>query len=216
MACVAKLSTSFVMLYELHRLLEQARSPLSESLAVITFPTAVAVLAVLDKRDKTNTTVSRIGDHALNTADIVPLADRDPRMKAKYGMSIERAFERQLALLFTSFGYAVIESAPGQRQVDLLCVAASPDPASFVVEAKSTTAREYGLPATHERALIEHVDEVRRHLRDLPPLRLILVVAPSISRGAAQRLEAVARRHGVRMFRRSSGSIGTAPYSTRW
>jgi hypothetical protein len=188
---------NLVFLYELRSLLSE-ELPLAAQLAErLASATAPALIKAINADDRPSHNVASVGYHALNAIDLEGLASRRPSLREKYGMSIERAFERQLSLLFTSFGYAVIESVPGKRQVDLLCVTASPAPATFVVEAKTTTASHYTLPATHERALDEHVNEVKRNLRGLPPLKLILVVAPAFSKGAARRLEAVGRRHGV-------------------
>jgi hypothetical protein len=186
-----------VLLYELERALREEHPLISSLAGRVASATSPALVTAMASEIQPHANVAKIGYHALNTVDLEGLARRNQKLSDKYSMSIERAFERQLALLFTSLGYAVIESVPGRRQVDLLCVAASPEPATFVVEAKTTSAREYSFPATHERALIEHVDEVRKDLRGLPPLKLILVVAPGFSVGAARRLEAVGRHHGV-------------------
>jgi hypothetical protein len=183
------------LLYELRHILLDF--PLyAELVGEVVTPTAAAVGSALGTRQQLSQTLSSIGYHALNTMDFDALARRDPQMRARFGMSIEHAFERQTALLFASFGYAVVESRPGKRHVDLLCVAATPESASFVVEAK-TTEKKYTFPAPHERALIDHVAEVKRTLWGLPTLKLILVVAPEFTAGAETRLEAVGRRHGM-------------------
>jgi hypothetical protein len=194
---VAQGIAKVAMLYEPGAMLADEMPLVAKLAARLASETAPALVRALSHEDRRKSKIAGIGYHALNTIDLTGLSQRERTLREKYGVSIERAFERQLALLFTSFGYAVIESVPGKRQVDLLCVAASPQPATIVVEAKTTTAREYSLPATHERALNEHVEEVRKNLRGLPPLRLILVVAPRFSEGAARRLEAVGRRQGV-------------------
>ena len=75
--------------------------------------------------------VADLGFAALRLKDLPRLASREPAMREIYDMPVERAYERQLALLFTSLGLAVIESTPGKRHVDLLCVAAAPEPATL-------------------------------------------------------------------------------------
>lgn len=118
-------------------------------------------------------------------------------MGQTYEMSTERAFERQLAILFTTFGFAVVESKPGRRWVDFLCVASASTPATIAIEAKSASHPEYVFRADAQRALVEHVDNVRRTLHGLPPLRLVVIVAPALSTGAAERIGRVADQIGI-------------------
>jgi hypothetical protein len=164
--------------------------------AAVASPTAEGLTDAL-KTGGLGSDVAEVGFAALRLQDLPRLASRKPAMRKIYGMSVERAYERQLALLFTSLGLAVIESTPGKRHVDLLCVAAAPEPATLVVEAKSTSAAEYTLRADAQRALVEHVKGVQRALRGLPPLALILIVAPCFSVGAAKRIREVSRETHV-------------------
>jgi hypothetical protein len=129
----------------------------------------------------------RIGELSL-------LAKRDQRLLDRYGEKhVEQVFEQQLALIFQSLGFYVVSTRRGERRVDLVCISADPtEPLTALIEAKTTKAA-YALPTKDERALREYVDEVRRSLRTLPPLRYVLIVAPrpaSTLQGKLARLEA--------------------------
>jgi hypothetical protein len=181
-------------LFEIPRLIDNdAMAAFCEHLA---WRTATGVTDAIHARrppaDLTSVTFS-----ALDLSDIYRLARRDQSLKSVYGMSIARAFERQLALLFTSLGFTVIESTPGKRYIDLLCIADAPSPVTVLVEAKSTKAYEYPFRADDQRALAEHVREVQRTLRNLPPLQLVLIVAPRFSSGADRRISDVSRELSV-------------------
>jgi hypothetical protein len=153
--------------------------------------------AAADALDDLPTVLGNFSAAALRVGDLPLLARRVPEMAEIYGMSTERAFERQLAVLFTSLGFAVVESIPGRRWVDFLCVADGPTPATIAIEAKSTSHSEYVFRADAQRALIEHVEHVQRTLHGLPPLRLVLIVAPAFSSGAVERIGQVAEHTGV-------------------
>jgi len=105
------------------------------------------------------------------------IARRDEEAVRLYGdKGVEKALERQLALLVQSIGFFVIATKTGRNTVDLLCI--SPDPRShytFMIEAK-TSRRPYALPRKDSRALQEYVQTVTKHLSTLPPLSFILVV----------------------------------------
>jgi hypothetical protein len=143
------------------------------------------------------TDLAAIGHSALRPGDLNLLARRDEESRKAYGTTLERAFERQLSLLFTSLGLAVIESTPGRRYVDLVCIGADPQPQTLVVEAKSTSRSQYEFRAADQRALIEHVEEVKGSLRGLPPVELVLIVAPNFSRGAAKRVSEAEAKIGI-------------------
>lgn len=133
-------------------------------------------------------TIPQKGWASLRPQDFVLLASRNPDLNAFYGTSLERAFERQLGLLLNSMGWAVVENRPGRRHVDLICLAVDPEPSTLVVEAKTTSSPRYAFRADEQRALLEHVREVKRTLRPLPPVRLVLLVAPEFKAGAGARL----------------------------
>jgi hypothetical protein len=105
------------------------------------------------------------------------IARRNEEAVQVYGnKGVEKALERQLALLVQSIGFFVIATKTGRNTVDLLCI--SPDPRShytFMIEAK-TSRRPYALPRKDSRALQEYVQTVTKHLGTLPPLSFILVV----------------------------------------
>jgi hypothetical protein len=169
---------------------------LSDLVYSVGLPTAAGVVSALrDGRHRPS--FADLSYKALRPEDIILLARRDPELRDLYGVPIERAFERQLALLFMSFGFAVVESVPGERQIDLLCVASESEPQTVLVEAKSTSKLEYPFRAADQRALVEHVHETQRTLGGLPAPKLVLVVAPSFSHGAASRLADAGSRLGL-------------------
>lgn len=184
------------VLYEATHLVEEDSSPIhlfSETIAP-GFQQATADAMRLERRAPDPAAVSY---NALRLGDLYLLANRSTEMSQTYGMSIERAFERQLTLLFTSLGFAVIESKPGKRHVDLVCIGGERSPQTMVVEAKSTSSKRYDFRAADQRALIEHVEEVRKTLRDLPSVQLVLIAAPAFSTGAATRIEEAGRKLGL-------------------
>ncbi len=156
------------------------------------------VEAAADALEDLPSLVGDFGAAALRLGDLVFLARRVPEMKEIYGASTERAFERQLALLFASLGFVVVESKPGRRWVDFLCVVDGPTPATIAIEAKSTSHAEYVFRADAQRALIEHVGQVRETLHGLPELKLVLIVAPAFSVGAAERIGQAEDQIGIR------------------
>jgi hypothetical protein len=195
----AEAVTSLTLLYdlrEIEHMLEGEPSFVSLVVSSVVDRTAHSLIDALGTNGQ-GTDLAEVGSMALRVNDLPALARRDPSMRAVYQMPIERAFERQLALLFTSLGLAVIESTPGKRHVDLLCVAATREPVTLVVEAKSTSANEYVFRADAQRALVEHVRGVQQTLRGLPALALVLIVAPAFSKGAAERIGEVGRELGV-------------------
>lgn len=155
-----------------------------------TAPRALEGLAAALRVDSRVADVADIGYGALRLGDLEQLARRDAGVRNAYGMTLDRAFERQLSLLFTSFGLAAIAGVPGRRYVDLVCIGADPEPQTLVVEAKSTSRPRYEFRAADQRALVEHVEEVKGTLRGLPPVELVLLVAPDFVKGAATRLKA--------------------------
>jgi hypothetical protein len=112
---------------------------------------------------------------ALRLHELSPLAARDPVLLKRDGAKrAEKAFERQLALLFQSLGFYVVESRVGERTVDLICLS-EVCRGTFLVEAKSSR-DPYRLPTADQRALREYVTEVQRTLTTLPALDFVLVV----------------------------------------
>lgn len=184
------------VLYEATSLVAENSSPLRLFSKVIGpgFQQAAADAMRQERRAPDPAVVSY---NALRLGDLYLLANRSTGMSQTYGMSIERAFERQLTLLFTSLGFAVIESRPGKRHVDLVCIGGEQGPQTMVVEAKSTSSKRYDFRAADQRALIAHVEEVHKTLRDLPAVQLVLIVAPAFSAGATTRIEEAGRRLGL-------------------
>jgi hypothetical protein len=114
----------------------------------------------------------------IKTEELTLIASRDSKTVKQYGAkSIEKVFECQLALIMQSFGMYVVSTKIGIRTVDLICISSFPDkPYTFLIEAK-TTNKSYSLPRKDFRALKEYVDDVRRTLYTLPPLRFVLISA---------------------------------------
>lgn len=154
------------LLFEIPSLLDDETALMALLCDRLASPTAPGVLDAI-RADQPRADLAQITFAALRLDDVHRLSRRDSTLKDVYDMPTERAFERQLSLLFMSLGFAVIESTPGKRYVDLLCIADTPEPATIVVEAKSTAAGEYKFPAADQRALVEHVTGVRRTLRSL-------------------------------------------------
>jgi hypothetical protein len=122
----------------------------------------------------------------LRLQELSLLASRDEAMLRRYGTKlVEKRFEQQLALLFQSLGFIVIQTRTGARTVDLVCVSNDPlQRVTFLVEAKTSKA-PYSLPAKDERALRDYVAEIDETLTTLPRLRFVLLV----SHGATKTLE---------------------------
>lgn len=114
----------------------------------------------------------------IRTEELSLIASRDSGMAKRYGVkSLEKVFERQLALIMQSFGMYVVSTKMGTRTVDLICISPFPDKQyTFLIEAK-TTNKPYSLPRKDFRALKEYVDDIRHTLHTLPPLRFVLISA---------------------------------------
>jgi hypothetical protein len=115
---------------------------------------------------------------ALRLPELTRLAIRDPVLVRRYGdKQVEKRFEHQLALLFQSLGFVVIQTRTGTRTVDLVCISTDPtERVTFLVEAK-TTKGPYALPAKDERALRDYVADINATLTSLPPLKFVLLVS---------------------------------------
>jgi hypothetical protein len=115
---------------------------------------------------------------ALRLPELTRLAIRDPVLVRRYGdKQVEKRFEHQLALLFQSLGFVVIQTRTGTRTVDLVCISTDPtERITFLVEAKTTKA-PYALPAKDERALRDYVADINATLTSLPPLKFVLLVS---------------------------------------
>jgi hypothetical protein len=125
---------------------------------------------------------------AIKLNEFSSLARRDDAVVKRYGQGrVAKVFEHQIALIMQSLGAMVIQTRPGTRTVDLLCIPADgSEPLIFLVEAK-TTKRAYGLPVADQRALKEYVRDTQR-LTTLPPLRFVLVVAPEAGKQLGARI----------------------------
>ena len=135
-------------------------------------------------------------DHApgifseINLSELSLLARRDPLVAEKYGdKNIEKLFERQLALIFQSMGFYVIQTKTGERTVDLICLYGDGNEGiTILVEAK-TSKEPYSLPSKDERALSDYVDDVRKNLVLLPRLKLVLVVGYDSTNNLSKKLK---------------------------
>ena len=116
----------------------------------------------------------------------------------KHGLKhVEKVFERQLALIFQSFGLYVVPTQTGKSTPDLICF--SPDARasfSFIVEAK-TGKRPYALPVKDARALKDYARDVSAALKTLPPLKFVLIVANTPAKTMDAKITALQSSMGV-------------------
>jgi Restriction endonuclease len=134
----------------------------------------------------------------LRLQELQLLALRHESMEKRYGVKmIERRFEQQLALLFQSLGFIVIQTRTGTRTADLVCISSDPNHSiTFLVEAKTSKA-PYSLPAKDERALLEYVREIDGSLTTLPRLRFVLLVSARATKTLAGKLRNFETRSGT-------------------
>lgn len=134
----------------------------------------------------------------INTEELSLIASRDAQTVKQYGAkSLEKVFERQLALIMQSLGMIVVSTKMGTRTVDLICISSFPDkPYTCLIEAK-TTNKPYSLPRKDFRALKEYIDDVRHTLHTLPPLRFVLVSAYKSSRTLDSKLRELQADTGI-------------------
>jgi len=131
---------------------------------------------------------------ALFTHELALLATRDKNLLSRYGAKqVEKVFERQLALLFQSYGFYVVATKVGQRTVDLICISSDPRrKMTILVEAK-TSGKPYSLPTKDRRALVEYAKDVKKSLTGMPNLEFVLITGPqpgSTLEGRLSELEA--------------------------
>jgi hypothetical protein len=131
---------------------------------------------------------------ALGTHELALLASRDKKLLSRYGTKqVEKVFERQLALLFQSYGFYVVGTKSGQKTVDLICISSDPrQKMTILVEAK-TSGKTYSLPTKDRRALVEYAKDVKKSLTGMPNLEFVLITGPqpgSTLEGRLSRLEA--------------------------
>jgi hypothetical protein len=125
----------------------------------------------------------------LNIHELSLLAVHDQFATEKYGeKGLEREFERQLSLLFQSFGFYVVTASPGERAVDLVCVPTSPQPAGVLLIDGKTSKHPYKLPVADQRALKEYFEHVCRTVTSLPRVTDILIVGPAPSTSLSERV----------------------------
>jgi hypothetical protein len=126
---------------------------------------------------------------ALQTHELALLASRDKKLLNRYGTKqVEKVFERQLALLFQSYGFYVVGTKSGQKTVDLICISSDPrEPMTILIEAK-TSGKPYSLPTKDRRALVEYVNDVRKSLTTMPPLAFVLITGPQAGTTLERRL----------------------------
>jgi hypothetical protein len=134
----------------------------------------------------------------LRVEELPLLAGRHEATIKRYGVKrVEKRFEQQLALLFQSLGFVVIETRSGSRTVDLVCISMDPNHrVTFLVEAK-TSKSVYGLPAKDERALHDYVADFNRTLTTLPPLRFVMLVAHNPAKALSRKLRAFETQTGT-------------------
>ena len=135
---------------------------------------------------------------AIRLPELALLARRDPGVLKRYGAkNVESIYEQQLALLVQSLGFVVVKTRKGDRTVDLVCISVDTNNSmTILVEAKTTT-HNYSLPAADQRALVEYSRDVRQNLTTMPPLSLVLIVAPEPSSSMESRLATLEAEAGV-------------------
>ena len=131
---------------------------------------------------------------ALLTHELALLASRDKKLLSRYGAKqVEKVFEKQLALLFQSYGFYVVATKVGQKTVDLICISSDPrQKMTILVEAK-TSGKPYSLPTKDRRALVEYAKDVKKSLTGMPNLEFVLITGPqpgSTLEGRLSKLEA--------------------------
>jgi hypothetical protein len=134
----------------------------------------------------------------IRLSELSLLAKRDPGLAKKYGVKhIEKTFERQLSLIFQSFGFYVVSTRIGKRTVDLVCFSDRQEAKmTFMVEAK-TSAGSYGLPTDDERALVDYISDVRSSLPLLPDLKFVLILGHQPAKTLEKKLTNLEARVGI-------------------
>lgn len=131
---------------------------------------------------------------ALRTPELALLASRDKKLLTRYGTKqVEKVFERQLALLFQSFGFYVVETKSGQKTVDLICISSDPRKTMTILVEAKTSGKPYSLPTKDRRALTEYAKDVKKSLTSMPALEFVLIIGPqpvSTLEGRLNELEA--------------------------
>jgi hypothetical protein len=132
----------------------------------------------------------------VNTSRLQRLAKNDAQLQETLGARLYTEFEKQLTLLFQSFGYLVSHTRLGQRRVDLVVAAPHPCPYVFLVEAKSRQSF-YSLPASDERALQDYVSTYQHTALTLPKLRFVIIVSSKPSKNMDEKLMKLSTLEGI-------------------
>jgi hypothetical protein len=134
----------------------------------------------------------------INLPELSLLAKRAQVIVQKYGeKEVEKVFEQQLALIAQSLGFYVVSTRRGERTVDLVCISGDPyEKITVLLEAKTST-KPYSLPTKDERALVEYIEEVKRSLRTLPPLKYVLIVGHRAGQNLEKKLAQLQERTEV-------------------
>lgn len=131
---------------------------------------------------------------ALRTPELALLASRNKKLLIRYGTKqVEKVFERQLALLFQSFGFYVVETKSGQKTIDLICISSDPRKTMTILVEAKTSGKPYSLPTKDRRALTEYAKDVKKSLTSMPALEFVLIIGPqpvSTLEGRLNELEA--------------------------
>jgi hypothetical protein len=130
--------------------------------------------------------------------ELAQLSERNAVLVDKYGdKQIEKRFEQQLTILFQTFGFLTVPAVSGEPVADLLCVCREgPEKFSFLVDAKSSK-RPYSFPKADQRALLEYVQETKRSLIDLPPLRFAVLVGHGPGSTISAKLKELEGKAGI-------------------
>jgi hypothetical protein len=151
-------------------------------------------LQMLRKRNEDRQEAAKLTLGELSPREMSDLARRSTTMASKYGSKrVERVFEQQLALLFQSFGFTVIQARPGEEAADLLCICRSGEKFSFLVDAKSSRS-DYALPKADQRALADYAAAFGT---DLPKLEMVLVVGAKAAKTVSGKARSLGDRIGI-------------------
>jgi hypothetical protein len=132
----------------------------------------------------------------VNISRLVRLARNDAQLHEALGAQLYTEFEKQLMLLFQSFGYLVSHTRRGQRRIDLVVAASPPHPYTFLVEAKCCRST-YSLPTADERALRDYIATYRQASLTLPELKFVVIVSSRPSRTIGRKLMKLSSSEGI-------------------
>jgi hypothetical protein len=139
---------------------------------------------------------SLLTGYRVNTSRLVRLAKKEPSLQKSLGARMYTEFEKELKLLFQSFGCFVSHTRPGKRRVDLVVAAPPPCPYVFLVEAKCYQS-VYSLPTSDERALREYIGAYQQSSHTLSTLRFVLITSSKPASTLERKLVRLSASEGI-------------------